>query len=474
MSETITLDGSDTDGWEGFEVIDSVSKGAKSFTCVLDNSDGSITDIYESFDSAVIVLEGVTVFNGRIDEIIPNESEGDVEISGHDYIGDLIGEYIIEEYGISQDLQNDESAGSSVVIEIADTTGFEVDDEIRIADDASEETATITAVVTNVSITVDTLSNSYTTAANAAVTVGQLGSFIVDDLVTKYAPSLTRAGIQTSSNKIITLFKGVTALDAIQYIADTEEYEFGQDGTLDFFYQSRTFEDSGLTLDLDTDDILEYKFPRPGYEIINRVDVYGATVGGEQVAARVEDHSSQTYYGVVKGTTIIDENVLTEDQAVARANAVLTEKAWIISTGEIEAFGYESLKAGQLVTLSNFESIADGKYLVTRKMHTYLPGITTISVAEYRTELEDVIVDLVKRMREREKDQIDEDALQTKFMNFYVTNAHSDAIVNVIKVDINDGFIMSHKTNGLVGRGYNGVGGTALKVGRYATETVII
>ena len=474
FDETVYLNGSLVQRWMEFETIDSISIGAKTFKCILENTDNAITDSFEAFDTAVISINETTVFNGRIEEIIPNESEATIELSGKDYMGDLIGEYIIENYGISQDMSNNEAAGSDVVIEITDTSSFEVDDEIKVEDDNDAETAVITAVVANTSITVDTLTNSYTTAANAKVTVGRPGSYIVNDLVLKYGTSMTRVGIQTSTNKFIILFKGITAFDAIQYIADADEREFGQDQSKDFFYQPRTFEDSGLSIDLDSDDVMDYSFPRPGYEIINRVDIYGGTSGGVQVAIRVEDPTSQSYYGIIKGMTIIDEKITTELQAQARANAILSEKAWVIQIGELSVLGYETLQAGQLVTLSNFESITDGSYLVTEKMHLEPPGNTLIKVAEYRAELEDVIIDLLKRMRAREKEAMDEDAFQTKFLNFYVTSLNTDLIVNVIQVDINDGYIAAHKTNSLAGRGYDGVGSTQLKVGRYRTETVII
>ena len=234
MTETVTLNGSVSTRWIEFETIDSISVGAKTFKCMLENTDNAITDTYDAFDTVIIAIDGTNVFNGRMEEIIPNESEATIEISGKDYIGDLIGEYIIEEYGISADLQNNEAAGSNVVIQIADTTGFEVDDEVKVEDDNASENAIITVVVTNTSITVDSLSNSYTTAANAKVTVGRLGSYIVNDLVEKYGVNMSRGGIQTSTDKFIMLFRGLTAFDAIQTIADTEEYEFGQDQNKDF------------------------------------------------------------------------------------------------------------------------------------------------------------------------------------------------------------------------------------------------
>ena len=473
MTETVTLDGSTSSRWMEFETTDSISVGTKTFKCMLENTDDAITDTYDAFDAAVFAIDGTNVFNGRIEEIIPNESEATLELAGKDYIGDLISEYIIEEYGIIQDLQNNESAGSSVVVEIADTTGFEVDNEVKVEDDNASENAVITAVVANTSITVDSLSNSYTTAANATVTVGRVGSFIVNDLVEKYGINMSRGGIQTSTEKFMILFRGLTAFDAIQTIADTEEYEFGQDQNKDFFYQTKTFDDSGLTIDLFTDDVLNYTFPRPGYEIINRVDIYGDTIDGTQISARDENPTSQSTYGVVRGMTIVDEKITTVLQAEARAAAILSERAFVVQVGEISVLGYETLEAGQLVTLNNFDSVSDGTYLVTEKVHRYPPGETIIKVAEYRIELEDVIIDLLKRMRLREKESIDEDALYTKFMNFYEETSNQDTL-SVIKISINDGYIAAHKTNGKIGRGYNGQGSTQLLAGRYATESVII
>jgi hypothetical protein len=133
-----------------------------------------------------------------------------------------------------------------------------------------------------------------------------------------------------------------------------------------------------------------------------------------------------------------------------------------------------TLKAGQLVTLQNFDSVPDGQYLVTEIRRQVPPGEAYISVAEYRRELEDVIVDLIKRMREREKENIDEDAVQTKFLNFYETETHSDVIVEIVKQNINDGYIAGHETNSICGRGFDGVEGTPLKCGRYITEEVIV
>jgi len=58
---------------------------------------------------------------------------------------------------------NNPAAGSSVVINVADTSGVAVNDPVTIDDGISNEVQFVTALVTNTSITVGTLSNSYTT-----------------------------------------------------------------------------------------------------------------------------------------------------------------------------------------------------------------------------------------------------------------------------------------------------------------------
>ncbi|MFH0924245.1 MAG: LamG-like jellyroll fold domain-containing protein [bacterium] len=66
-------------------------------------------------------------------------------------------------------LTNNESTGTSVTIELANTQDLTIGDRIEIEDDDNWETTTITAVTLNTSITVNTLANFYTTAKGATV-----------------------------------------------------------------------------------------------------------------------------------------------------------------------------------------------------------------------------------------------------------------------------------------------------------------
>jgi prophage tail gpP-like protein len=130
--ESITLAGAITTRWSTGEIIDTLGGAAKTFTLQLENTDDTLSDTYETYDTVKIQTDENVLFNGRMESIDPQESDGIVEIEGADFIGDLQGEYIIEAYGIQQTIESDVTAGSSVVLSVADTTGFEVDDEVKV------------------------------------------------------------------------------------------------------------------------------------------------------------------------------------------------------------------------------------------------------------------------------------------------------------------------------------------------------
>lgn len=344
-------------------------------------------------------------------------------------------------------------------------------DQIIVKRGVSAELAIINAVVTNTSVTVDTLIRDY---ENPILTVGRPGRFIVDDLLGKFGKGMTKNGIPaTSPEKFIKLFKGITAFGALQEIADAERFQFGHDLTGDFFYQPANFEDSGITLTYGSSDILDVMIERVGSEVINRVDVYGKIVGGIQIAARSESIPSQDLFGVIKAELILEEDIETEAEAEALGDSILAEKAFAIQLGTLTVIGQEALRAGQLVTLAGVPGLTDGQYVVIEKEHRSPESITILRVAQFRVDFEDKMFNLIKRMREREKENLDENATLTKLLNFYEDTTSDDSI-EVFQVNINDGYIAGHRTNGIIGRGFNGVGGTQLKAGRFHTETQII
>ena len=68
---------------------------------------------------------------------------------------------------VTENFLNDESAGSNVVVEVADTTGFYEGNLVFVSDSENSEWARIKTIIGNTSITIYTLENSYTTVNGA-------------------------------------------------------------------------------------------------------------------------------------------------------------------------------------------------------------------------------------------------------------------------------------------------------------------
>jgi hypothetical protein len=93
-----------------------------------------------------------------------------VTIDGATYLSKVVNGFDYSMSGTSvatEDFVNDEAAGDDVVVEVASTTGFYVGNQVNVSDSENNEMCRIKAIVTDTSITIDTLTNSYTTANGA-------------------------------------------------------------------------------------------------------------------------------------------------------------------------------------------------------------------------------------------------------------------------------------------------------------------
>ena len=78
------------------KVIDSIA-GAKRFDAVFNDANGKL-GIYNQYEDVQILLDGTVIFRGRIESMIPDFDTNTIEISGKDYLGELLDRYILESY----------------------------------------------------------------------------------------------------------------------------------------------------------------------------------------------------------------------------------------------------------------------------------------------------------------------------------------------------------------------------------------
>ena len=134
---------------------------ASEWRLILDILSGPITGKFTCFMPAFSimeydVIEGYVTKEGAV-YLVRTPSGFDKSLSGPS--------------AASENFSNNESAGSNVVIEVADTTGFYEGNQIFVSDSQNSEWTRIKTIVTNTSITVKTLLNSYTIENSAKLEI---------------------------------------------------------------------------------------------------------------------------------------------------------------------------------------------------------------------------------------------------------------------------------------------------------------
>lgn len=148
----------------------------------------------------------------------------------------------------------------------------------------------------------------------------------------------------------------------------------------------------------DTDVVVAQKdgfqFTQDFSTIANRVIVIGALqAGGTAIKETVNDAGSQGAYGL-HVRTIVDRNIQTSEQAIARGNVELGRYAQPLSTGTL-AVRTDGLRVGQLLDITTPAMGCSGSYLIRRVTMTW----DTQSDTKYEIEFGDYRPDLYRMIR---------------------------------------------------------------------------
>ena len=82
--------------FSSLKVVDTIA-GAKRFEAVFDDANGKLST-YKQYDDVQILLDCTVIFRGRIETMLPDFDTNTIEISGKDYLGELLDRYVIESY----------------------------------------------------------------------------------------------------------------------------------------------------------------------------------------------------------------------------------------------------------------------------------------------------------------------------------------------------------------------------------------
>ena len=287
-------------------------------------------------------------------------------------------------------------------------------------------------------------------------------SAIVESLVDTYGKSITTVSYITASGDSITrTLKALSVYDAIVDLANEIGYDFWVDNDLEFHFEPRSSVSSGVTIDYSTGVVLGVDVPNEASTMYNKVYVYGdkAAAGGQPVTL-VESRASQVLYNVVKEhEPILDNTLKTEDECYARGMSIIDGGELVEGTITIETFGKDSLPVGQTLILSNFSTqynVPNGTYLVLEISYLNTKKAQKIKLAKYDTNTSDQIADLIKRMRKREYNDLDDSVVATNIQALYDDISLSGTIV-LEKFNIGQSFITGHPVNGIGGLTANNI-----------------
>jgi hypothetical protein len=287
-------------------------------------------------------------------------------------------------------------------------------------------------------------------------------SDIVIDLVDKYGGGsiTTLAGVTDTGDSITRTLKAKSVFDVIIELANEVNFETLLDDDLDLYFGVRGATSSGLSITLD--EVVDAEAPTEGRNIYNKVFVYGdkEAIGGQPIAL-VEDRASQLKYNMVaEYPPITDPSLATNEECAARGQQLIDSFSEGVPVLKLTVVGYGSVRPGNTISVSGFLprfNAPDGTYIVLEKGSCLTEGSQTLTLAQYTTATEDTIADLIRRMRKREYNDIDETAVALQILRFYEDVIIEGYTLTVKRIGIGSTMIAGHSTNGILGNTSNNI-----------------
>jgi hypothetical protein len=85
------------------------------------------------------------------------------------------------------------------------------------------------------------------------------------------------------------------------------------------------------------------------------------------------------------------------------------------------------------------------------KAHSVKTGRTMLTIAKYDSTTEDMIADIIRRVRRKEYEDLDHTATVTKYILAYEDLELEGYTLKVYNIGMGQSMIMGHSTNGIIG-----------------------
>ena len=249
----------------------------------------------------------------------------------------------------------------------------------------------------------------------------QTADYILSDILSNVS-ELTGVNIQSTTLTYTRAYRNTPISRIIYDFCELENFQAYIDTTLDLHFEPEGYVDSGVYFNWETGSggILNYNFPELGKKVKNNIFVYGrmGLPNSPAIVVQVRDGESIELYGE-KTLNVPDNSITTEEDAAKRAEFELKKWSNPLQTGQIIIIGNENLNVGDLVYISIADlSLSEVAFLIVEVEYSYTPFKTILHLAEFRTDMTDVLEEYLKKLEKHDAAFSDLDATISRWETF--------------------------------------------------------
>lgn len=228
-------------------------------------------------------------------------------------------------------------------------------------------------------------------------------SVLLKALLSAYTPDFTQNNIDTTTTTMTQYAYQKPVFEVIQEYCQTVSFDFYVDADLDcHFFESGSVKNTTEAVIHDMNIFSVDDFGDEYSEIKNSIRVEGAEIDGTPLLYAAEDTGST--YGTnselgIRELIIKDENIITRQQAINRANAELSLALNPNTVGEIECKGLATIQPGQQIRISAPDSnLPPAYYTIISYTHKFEGEMRTIlTINKEKTKISEIMKERISR-----------------------------------------------------------------------------
>jgi len=276
-------------------------------------------------------------------------------------------------------------------------------------------------------------------------------SLILTDLFTTYTTGYTTTNVSTTPTNLSVNWYEKPMNECIVELCSACDYSFRVEPDKNIYLFEKTSQLSTAEAIVHDDNLIEIiALGEDNAQIRNRIVVYGQGVGGTPLIATAETQAVKDGDEEPNEEIIQDTNSITMAQVQDKANYELSNRQNPPQISEIESYGLPSLKAGEMIYVSDYDCDAITTYPVFLITHRfgYEAMTTKVSITKERSGTSRLLYDRIKQ----EQQQADVNNANAMRYSYNFSFDDSTNIYSFTGSEVNTGYLIvsSGQTQGSI------------------------